>query len=134
MDFRLPAADRAARGEALAELALRLSLAPWGTSGRVRHALRSLMLSGRTKLPDVAAHLGHHPKALRRALAREGTTFDAVKDDVRHAVARELLTLTPLPVGDIAMTLNFASPSSFVHAFRRWSGSSPARWRKLPAS
>jgi len=130
LDFRLSTADRTAREGALADLALRLSLAPWGMSGQVRHALRSLMLSGRTKMPDVAVHLGLHPKALRRALEREGTTIEAIKDEVRYAVARELLTLAPLPVGDIAMTLNFASPSSFVHAFRRWSGSSPARWRK----
>lgn len=130
LDFRLPAGSHAARGEALTELATRLSPAPWGMGGRVRHALRSLMLAGRTNLPHVAAHLGLHPKALRRALGREGTTFEAIKDEVRYAVAGELLTLTPLAVGDVAHALNFASPSAFVHAFRRWSGSPPAAWRR----
>jgi len=126
----LPAADRSARQTALAVLGPQLTRAPWGVAGQVRHALRSLLLIGRTRMPDMAQQLGLHPRTLRRALAGEGTTFEALKNEVRYAVARELLTLTVLPVGEISLTLDFASPSAFVHAFRRWSGTSPARWRE----
>jgi len=35
-------------------------------------------------------------------------------------MARELLELTGLPVVLIALTLDFPTPSDFVHAFRRW--------------
>lgn len=129
MDFALPSADRARREQALDALAAHPTLAPWAMADRVRHALRSLMLRGRTTMPEVAGHLGLHARSLRRALLREGTTFDAIKESVRYAVARELLSLTALPVGDIGMTLDFATPSAFVHAFRRWSGTTPAHWR-----
>jgi len=130
MAFPLPAADREAHDAALAELMPHLVRAPWGMAGRVRHALRSQMLESRTRMPELARHLGMNPRSLRRALAREGTTFDAIRDDIRYAVARDLLALTPLAASDIGMTLDLASPSSFVHAFRRWSGTTPVRWRR----
>ena len=78
----------------------------------------------------VAAHLGFHPRALRRALASEGTTFEAIKDEIRYAVAQELLCLTQLPAADVSMSLGYGTPSAFVHAFHRWSGTSPIRWRR----
>ena len=129
MNFALPSANRAVREELLARLAARLSSTPWGMETRVKHALRSLMLQGRTTMSEMARHLGMHPRSLRRALEREGTTFEAIKRDVRYAVARELLAVASLPAADIGMTLNFATPSSFVHAFRRWSGVTPGMWR-----
>jgi AraC-like DNA-binding protein len=57
------------------------------------------------------------------------SSFEAIKDEVRHATARELLMLGALDVADIAFTLDYASASSFIHAFRRWSGMSLGQWR-----
>lgn len=130
MAFPLPTADGPARDAALADLMPRLAKAPWGMAGRVRHALRPQMLEGRTRMPEIARRLGMNPRSLRRALVREGATFEAVRDEIRYAVARDLLALTGLPASDIGMTLDLASPSSFVHAFRRWSGTTPVRWRR----
>ncbi len=127
--FRLPTANRAAHDAHLAEIAPLIALAPWGRAGEVAHALRAALLAGHAGMPEIAAHLGTTPRTLRRALAAEGTTFDAVRDQVRLAMARELLALTKLPVGDIALTLDFATPSAFIRAFRRWSGLTPAAWR-----
>lgn len=80
-------------------------------------------------MPDVAEHLGTTPRTLRRALAAEGASFEALKDRVRYAMAREVLALTTLPIGDIALTLDFATPSAFVRAFRRWAGQTPSAFR-----
>jgi AraC-like DNA-binding protein len=129
MDYALPSANKVRREELLAGLAARLALTSWGMVARVRNALRSLILQARTTMPEVARHRGLHSRTLRLALEREGTTFDAIKQEVRYAVARELLVLASLPVGDISVTLDFATPSSFVHAFRRWSNTTPANWR-----
>ena len=79
---------------------------------------------------DVAERLGLHPRTLRRRLREEGTSFEAIKDEVRYAAARELLMLGALGIADISFTLDYASVSSFVHAFRRWSGMSPGLWRQ----
>ncbi len=88
------------------------------------------MLEHKTTMPETARHLGVHPRTLRRALEREGTSFHEIKQQVRYAVARELLAVAALPAADIGVTLNFATPSAFVHAFRRWSGTTPGMWRK----
>jgi AraC-like DNA-binding protein len=84
---------------------------------------------GTAGMTEVARQLDLHPRALRRHLQREGTAFETIKDEVRHAAAREFLRLGDLSIADISATLDYASPSAFVHAFRRWSGTSPGRWR-----
>ncbi len=130
-DFPLPGADRASHDAAQAALAAKITSLPWSVRERVRHSLRALLLTGACTMPLVAARLGYHPRTLRRALAREGTSFEAIKDEVRYAVARELLALTPLPISELALALNFTSQSGFTHAFRRWSGTSPTGWRQM---
>ena len=84
-------------------------------------------------MPNIAARLGQHPRSLRRALDREGTTFAALRDEVLHTVARELLSLTPIHISDISLALNYANTGAFTNAFRRWSGSAPSEWRRSHA-
>jgi transcriptional regulator GlxA family with amidase domain len=48
---------------------------------------------------------------------------------VRFSVARELLELTDIPIGDVGTILAFASPSVFTDFFRRLSGKPPSTWR-----
>ncbi len=129
LEARLPTADRARHDALLADLARRIAQAPWGKAGQVSHALRALLPAGRSGMAAMAERLGTTPRTLRRALAAEGTTFEAIKDRVRFAMAREVLALSTLPIGDIALTLDFATPSAFVRAFRRWAGEAPSDWR-----
>lgn len=96
---------------------------------RVRRMLRVLLLSGEPLASVVAARLDVHQRTLARHLAAEGVSFQALLDDVRYAVARELLTVTDLPVGDIAFALAYATHGAFADAFRRWSGMSASAWR-----
>ena len=128
--FRLPGADPAARVSALGEVEKQRAMVPGGLSSEVRHAIRTLMVIGKYGLSDVAEYLGYHPRTLRRRLASEGSAFQDLRDDVRHAVARELLSLTKVPVGDITLALGFSTHSAFDRAFRRWSGDTPVEWRK----
>jgi AraC-like DNA-binding protein len=134
LQFPLATADPEAHARAFAALApARAGTAP-GLAGLVAHTVRVLMLhEGRSTMTEVARQLRTTPRTLRRGLRREGTSFEAIKEGVRFAVARELLNLTALPVGEVAMAAGFASPSAFVHAFRRWSGIAPGRWRGLRA-
>jgi AraC-like DNA-binding protein len=127
--FRLPEADTNLHDKARARLASALEESRRDLSGHVRHLLRPLLLAGHGSMVDVAGRLSLHPRTLRRRLREEGTSFEALKDEVRYAAARELLMLGALDVADIALTLDYASISSFVHAFRRWSGMPPGRWR-----
>lgn len=129
MDFRLPSANPRLRETLMAGLQKRLSEQP-GFAARVKHALRPLLLAGHASHREVAAHLNLHPRTMGRRLEEENLTFEQLKDDVRLAVSRELLARTELPVSDVAASLGYATPSAFVRAFRRWTGSSPTAWRR----
>jgi AraC-like DNA-binding protein len=130
MAFPLQTADRHLHDMALDEFHSAPSVISSIWTHRTSHALRSLILEGRSKMPDVAGHLGVGSRNLRRALAAEDTTFEVVRDTVRFAIARDLLSMSKLSVSDMALTLDFASSTAFIRAFRRWTGSSPAAWRE----
>ena len=127
---KLPDADETERAGLLQGLNEALSRAPWGVSGQVRHALRPALLQGADSLRDMADALRLHPRSLERQLKEEGTSFEAIRDEVRFAIAKELLALTRLPVGEISTSLSFGSHSSFIHAFQRWAGTTPTNWRR----
>jgi AraC-like DNA-binding protein len=130
MGFRLASADAKRRESLLAALQKQLAQQPQGFAARVRHALRPLLLAGRASHRQVAAHLNIHPRTMGRRLEDEGLTFEQLKDEVRLAVARELLGRTDIAVSDVAAALGYATPSAFVRAFRRWTGHSPTAWRR----
>jgi AraC-like DNA-binding protein len=50
-------------------------------------------------------------------------------DEVRRANARRLLEDTEIPLSELAGILGYSEASAFTRAFRRWEGTSPARWR-----
>jgi AraC-like DNA-binding protein len=129
LGFPLPAANKAQHDLALAKLLSVRHGTPLPLSARVRHLLRPFLLMGHARMADVAERLGIHPRAMRRQLRAEGTTFEAIRNEVRQVAARELLRLGDLSIADISATLDYSTPSSFVHAFRRWSGTSPGLWR-----
>jgi AraC-like DNA-binding protein len=129
LDYPLPEANSDLHRRARAALVSSLDISRGELSGRVRHLLRPLLLTGQASMENVADRIGIHSRTMRRQLRREGTTFELIKDEVRYAAARELLLLGALSITDIAVTLDYATASSFVHAFRRWSGVSPGLWR-----
>lgn len=130
MDFRLPTADARKREALLDAVQKQLAGQPPGFAARVRHVLRPLLLAGRASHRQVAAHLNVHPRTMGRRLEQENATFEALKDEVRLAVARDQLARTDMPVSDVAAALGYATPSAFVRAFRRWTGKSPSAWRR----
>jgi len=114
----------------LAALQKQLAQQPPGFAARVKHALRPLLLAGAASQRQVAAHLNIHPRTMGRRLEDEGQTFEQLKDEVRLSVSRELLARTEIAVSDVAAALGYATPSAYVRAFRRWTGSSPTAWRR----
>lgn len=75
-------------------------------------------------MPEVAAALGLSERSLRRRLAEADTSYRALLDEVRHALAEELLA-AGLLVGDVALRLGYAEATSFILAHRRWTGRTP---------
>ena len=98
---------------------------------QVFRALRDLLLSGRSSGNDVAFALSMHRRTLNRRLQQCGTTFQCVLDEVRCEVARQLLCYSEVALDDIAASLGYAGVSPFMRSFRRWTGLSPGRLRRL---
>ncbi|MBW0274139.1 AraC family transcriptional regulator [Nocardia sp. MH4] len=78
----------------------------------------------------VARELGTSPRTLRRRLTAAGTGYRALVDEVRCALAEEMLTGTPLSIDDIAVRLGYAEATPFIHAFKRWTGTTPSAYRR----
>lgn len=102
-----------------------------GLAAQVYRNLRGRDLEQWPTLIELAAELRMSPTTLRRRLEREGCAFQAIKDDVRRAVAQQLLRETTLSVGDVAERVGFQEPSAFHRAFRKWTGQSPGAFRRL---
>ena len=100
---------------------------------QVHRALRILLLSGRSSGDDLAEMLSLHRRTLNRRLRAEGVTIQQVLDETRFAVARELLAGSRVSLDDVAATLGYSGVSAFMRTFRRWSGTTPGRWRREAA-
>lgn len=79
---------------------------------------------------EVAAVLGMSERTLRRQLEQEGLSFRELLDKVRADKARNLLVDSSLSVEVVARQLGYAEPASFIRAFQRWTGTTPAAYRR----
>jgi AraC-like DNA-binding protein len=129
MQRPVAAADPARRAAALRQIGtqLRGELVP-----RAMRALRLLMLHGDVSGESTARMLAMHRRTLNRRLKAQGTTFQFMLDRVRFGVARQLLESTGMTLDDVAAALGYTSVSPFMRSFRRWTGTTPGRWRREP--
>lgn len=81
-------------------------------------------------LPDVAGELDVHPRTLRRRLAEEGTSFRALLNEARSALAVDLLRNVGLTVEEVSTRLGYTEVSTFSHAFKRWYGVAPSAYSR----
>jgi AraC-like DNA-binding protein len=96
---------------------------------QVREVLPEAIRRGDSNADHVAALFSMHPRTLNRRLQAYGTSYQQLRDEVSYAMAGQLLNETDLEIDQIASNLNYAGARSFIRAFRRWSGTTPARWR-----
>lgn len=134
LDLPLPQADElaAATTEAQCRALLERRRGRTGTAG----AVRDLLVARPSSMPgvgEVAGALNLSERTLRRRLAEEGTSFRALVDEVREALAEELLG-TGLGVEQVARRLGYAETASLTHAFTRWKGTSPRAWARARPS
>jgi AraC-like DNA-binding protein len=91
-------------------------------------AVRSLLLRDPARVPamsEIAANMHIGERTLHRRLAREGTSYRALLDEVRETLAKELLT-NGFTVKEVSDRLGYSEPAAFTHAYTRWHGSPPS--------
>lgn len=116
-----------------AEQLLTTLLQGHSTQHTVRAVLWSLLADGEPSLARVAAVLGMSPRTLQRRLASEGTSVAREIENIRRTMAVALLRDPGLPIADIAFLLGYSESSTFFRSFKRWTGTTPHRFRRLPA-
>lgn len=97
---------------------------------QLHRSLHLLLLEGKSSGDDLAQTLSLHRRTLNRRLKVLGTTFQKILDEVRFEMACQLLRHTDTPIEEIAAALCYGEVSAFTHAFRRWSATTPAQWRR----
>lgn len=97
---------------------------------RVSRLLSASLAHGDVTLPAIAEALKLHPRKLSRSLLREGTSFQDLVEAARRATALHHLAHGDLPIMEIARLAGFTGKAPFHRAFRRWTGDTPAGYRR----
>ncbi len=100
-------------------------------ASRIRQHLRSLPPEQWPNSAELAKGLFMSGSTLRRRLAEEAQSYQALKDSVRKDLAIGWLADEQLDFTTIAGRLGFADVSSFHKAFRKWSGTNPGHYRDV---
>jgi AraC-like DNA-binding protein len=95
----------------------------------VERILPELLPHGKASATQVARALGTSSRSLSRKLRQDGVPFVRILDEFRRALAEHYLSERELPISQIAWLLGYREVSSFTHAFRRWTGTTPRQFR-----
>lgn len=95
-------------------------------------AIRTRLIQDSTQIParsTIANELCITERTLHRRLAAEGTSYRALLDEVRAALATELLG-SGLTVQATASRLGYSETAAFTRAYIRWNGRTPSSSRR----
>jgi AraC-like DNA-binding protein len=130
--LRLPVRrDEAALHAFLAESEAQIVVPPRGDEIGAR--VRSYLLQTQAAWPDLSTAAGalHISAAtLQRYLAKEGTSFQTLKDELRRDIAILRLNTSTVPLSTVASELGFADAAAFQRAFKGWTGTAPGIYRR----
>jgi len=100
------------------------------TTAAIKSLVKIDLPRGMPSFSDIAGMLYMSESSLRRRLQREGTSYQAIKDEVRCEVAVDKLVNEEATVADLAELLGFTEPSSFVRSFKSWTGRTPRAYKE----
>ena len=99
-------------------------------AARVRHVLIEELRRGEPTLDRLAARLRMSERTMQRRLSQQGTSLQALLDEVRHDLSLRHLGESRESIAEIAFLLGFSEVSAFHRAFKRWTGSTPGAYRQ----
>ncbi len=97
---------------------------------RIRNAIAANAKTREFRAEALARRLGMSLRSLERLVRARGTSVRRMLDDARETRARELLADPRLGVQEVAAEVGYSAESAFRRAFKRWSGMSPAEFRR----
>ncbi len=109
---------------------------PVGAGGQwtmtVRSRLKDTFAKDRSMqtLEELAEALTMNSQTLRRRLKSEGSSFDVIKSQIRRDMAIYYLGKDQTSIETVAEACGYTEPSSFIRAFKAWTGFTPLQFRK----
>ena len=101
-------------------------------AGKVKEMTGKIISRGdMPRIGEIAGRLAMSKRKLQAELKKEGTHFRKLLNEARRELAELYLENPDTSICDIAFLLGFSEQSAFNHAFRRWTGSSPRKYRML---
>lgn len=97
---------------------------------RIRDAAARNAARGEYGAEALARRLGMSLRTLQRRADDLHTSVRSIIDEARAATARQLISDPSLSLLEVALALGYSTESAFRRAFRRWTGQSPAQYRR----
>jgi AraC-like DNA-binding protein len=82
-----------------------------------------------SSLEAIAEALKMSARTLQRRLADEGVSFAQLTDGVRRELALRYVKDPARQLAEVAFMLGYTEISAFFHAFKRWTGTTPTKYR-----
>ena len=95
-----------------------------------RRMVAAMVADGQPSAEILAEAAGITLRTLQRRLAAKGTSFTILVDEARREAALARIEEGAAPIGEIAATLGYSSPSSLTRAVRRWTDHPPSHLRR----
>ena len=97
---------------------------------QISELIETLLIGGGCSVEKVAGVLGMSRVTLYRRLDGEATTFTKLLEASRRRMAERMLAQRTAAIAEIATALGYTTPANFTRAFRAWTGTTPAQWRR----
>jgi AraC-like DNA-binding protein len=101
-----------------------------GRLASVRRAIMESLRQGDPTLTQVAQKLAVGPRTLQRGLRDHGVDFKGLVEDTRRRFALRYLHDLRHTLTEVAYLLGYSEVSAFNRAFKRWTGTTPAEYRR----
>jgi AraC-like DNA-binding protein len=88
------------------------------------------LCGGDPSVESVARRMHMSPRTLHRRLQEAETSYRVVVDDLRQDLALRYLAEDRLAIAEAAYLLGFSEASAFHRSFKRWTGRTPADYRR----
>jgi AraC-like DNA-binding protein len=99
------------------------------TVERVEDYVRGALPSGSCSIEHCAEKLGASVRTLQARLTRAGLRFSDILEQQRIELAKDYLRQDHMSLDEVALLLGYSEQTSFGRAFKRWTGSTPQRFR-----
>lgn len=96
---------------------------------RTASYVRGALPVGNCSIERCAEKLGLSVRTLQARLAAHDVSFSDLVEEQREKLARIYLQQTRMPLDEVAERLGYGEQTSFGRAFKRWTGTTPRKFR-----